>query len=444
MSADTPNLALPTLAAGQAQKHVTVNEALARADAAAQLSVESRALGDPPGDPPDGARWLVAASPTGAWEGREGEVAAWDGASLSWRFLAAREGWRVWVADESVLLARSGGAWWTLGGSRLGVGTGPDDTNRLAVASPAVLLTHAGADMRAVMNKATDADTASLVFQSGYAGHAEIGLAGDTAFSLKVSADGAAFAEAMRADPATARVSFAGGAVSRGALLSPEMLPNLLPDGGRFGGLADLLNLRLDGFVAPSYLQPYNGSTISPHAKFIQDNDDYGGNDGALDPEVRALVDLLYPAHLRQRGLEWYAALVEAGQGGSRPNTVNGVTYPLAFESGVAVTPDLFSVSVMVRVLSGAALMGAADAESAGRWGATVSDDAELVVTAADGWTELSAVRRRGVNGFRRDIVGIHATPGSRFLVALPRVVRGEAMLDPYPNQPLLPASVIA
>ena len=46
--ADTTNLTLPLLAASQAQKHVTVNEALTRLDGAVQLRLRSRVLTDPP------------------------------------------------------------------------------------------------------------------------------------------------------------------------------------------------------------------------------------------------------------------------------------------------------------------------------------------------------------------------------------------------------------
>ena len=40
--ADTTNLTLPLLAASQAQKHVTVNEALTRLDGMVQLTLRSR------------------------------------------------------------------------------------------------------------------------------------------------------------------------------------------------------------------------------------------------------------------------------------------------------------------------------------------------------------------------------------------------------------------
>ena len=64
---DTPNLGLPYIMAAQSQKHVTHNEAIRALDAIVQLSVLDRDLSTPPTTPADGARYIVASSPTGAW-----------------------------------------------------------------------------------------------------------------------------------------------------------------------------------------------------------------------------------------------------------------------------------------------------------------------------------------------------------------------------------------
>ena len=108
----TPNLALPLLAAAQAQKHVTVNEALARLDGLVQLVVRDRGLASPPVSPSEGERYIVAAGATGAWAGWDGDVALFTGGA--WVRMPPREGWRVRVEDEGVLLVRVGGAWLTL------------------------------------------------------------------------------------------------------------------------------------------------------------------------------------------------------------------------------------------------------------------------------------------------------------------------------------------
>ena len=71
----TPNLGLPTLAQGQAQKEIAHNEALLRLDALVQTSVESRALATPPGSPANGDRWIVPSGATGVWAGHTAQIA---------------------------------------------------------------------------------------------------------------------------------------------------------------------------------------------------------------------------------------------------------------------------------------------------------------------------------------------------------------------------------
>lgn len=106
---DTPRLLLPLVAAAQAQKHVTVNEALMRLDAVVHLAVSSRALLAPPDVPVEGGLWVAPAGSTGAWAGRDGEI-AWrlDGV---WEFLTPRPGWLCWVEDEALLVRWTGSAW---------------------------------------------------------------------------------------------------------------------------------------------------------------------------------------------------------------------------------------------------------------------------------------------------------------------------------------------
>ncbi|MBZ0164058.1 MAG: hypothetical protein K8H74_15255 [Notoacmeibacter sp.] len=48
-------------------------------------------------------------------------------------------------------------------------------------------------DMRLVLNKAGAAQTASVVFQTGWSGRAEFGLSGDEDWRVKVSHDGVAW-----------------------------------------------------------------------------------------------------------------------------------------------------------------------------------------------------------------------------------------------------------
>lgn len=101
-----------------------------------------------------------------------------------------------------------------------------DATTRLAVAAEASLLSHEGADHRLKINKAGPAQTASLLFQNGFSGRAEIGLAGDDRLRVKVSADGTGWADAIVIDEASGLVTLPGSAWARD---TPR--PNLLING---------------------------------------------------------------------------------------------------------------------------------------------------------------------------------------------------------------------
>lgn len=206
---ETPNLKLPYIAPAQAQKHVTHNEAIRALDALVHISVEDRDLVEPPAEAPDGARYIVANGATGEWSGHALKIAAFqDGA---WAFYAPREGWTAWIADEDLLVVWSGEAWMPAAGvtdptPQLGINATADATNRLAVASPASLFNHEGGGHQLKINKASDADTGAILFQTNWSGRAEMGLAGDDDFHFKVSPDGSAWHEAIVIERTTGRV----------------------------------------------------------------------------------------------------------------------------------------------------------------------------------------------------------------------------------------------
>ena len=108
----SPRLGMPFLAAGQAQKELTHNEALALIDAALNASAESAGVDVPPALPSRGQCWVVGATPTGAWAGQAGTLACWtDG---GWRFVSPVKGMRVWVEDQQLF------AMWTVDGWTFG------------------------------------------------------------------------------------------------------------------------------------------------------------------------------------------------------------------------------------------------------------------------------------------------------------------------------------
>ncbi|QQR38906.1 DUF2793 domain-containing protein [Devosia rhizoryzae] len=209
----TARLDLPFIMAGQALKHITHNDALQRLDALVQPLVESCLETMPPATPLPGESYIVPSGAGGVWAGHTDEIAAFQ--SGAWTFYDPAEGWQVYDREKSALLVYSGTAWTAVaaigsGLPQLGVNTSADPTNRLAVASEATLLTHAGAGHQLKLNKASASDTASLLFQSNWSGRAEMGLMGDNHWRIKVSADGASWTDAIRVDAASSAISIGG------------------------------------------------------------------------------------------------------------------------------------------------------------------------------------------------------------------------------------------
>ncbi len=146
--AETANLALPLVQASQAQKHVTVNEAMVRLDAVSQLVLATTGLGAPPADPAEGTCHAVGPGATDGWAGRDGQVAVADNGG--WTFLTPAAGWRAWDAEAGRPLVHDGTGWRATGFATGASGAGarfvteeavhaivPGPENTLAVSIPA-------------------------------------------------------------------------------------------------------------------------------------------------------------------------------------------------------------------------------------------------------------------------------------------------------------------
>jgi hypothetical protein len=220
MSELSARLSLPFLQPAQAQKHVTHNEALERLDLLVQLVLEGFDAIAPPVAAIDGQVWALGLAPQGDWAGQGGKLAARVGGA--WLFVPPAAGWcathaaQMRVFDGQSWVVPEPGALQNLQG--IGIGTSYDANNPLAVAGQSSLLTHQGAGHQLKINKNAATDTASLLFQTGWSGRAEMGTAGNDDFSIKVSPDGASFLEALVADGSTGHVTLPQGAAVEGVL----------------------------------------------------------------------------------------------------------------------------------------------------------------------------------------------------------------------------------
>lgn len=118
---ETTSLGLPLLQPAQAQKHVTVNEALARLDGLVQLRITSAATTVPPAVV-EGAIYAIPAGASGAWSGRAGQLAL--GQSGGWVFVTPEAGWQGWLLDEKRPVAFDGVDWAGLPATATGNGAG--------------------------------------------------------------------------------------------------------------------------------------------------------------------------------------------------------------------------------------------------------------------------------------------------------------------------------
>lgn len=243
-------LKLPYIAAAQAQKHVTHNEALALLDAVVQLTVVQFEAVSPPLTPTEGAVYTLGAGATGAWAGQDGKLAL--ASNGGWQFVTPQIGWRAALGTQ--LRLWDGAAWvlpplpdlQNLPG--LGIGTSSSPGNPLSVAGEATLLTHAGAGHQVKVNKATAGDTASLLLQTGWSGRAELGTTGTDNFSIKVSPDGSTWFPALTALGANGQVEFgAAVAAQSGSAATPSVTFVEDADTGLFSSAANSLGLATGG-----------------------------------------------------------------------------------------------------------------------------------------------------------------------------------------------------
>lgn len=215
MTTFSPRLGLPFIEGAQAQKHVTHTAKVERLDVITQLTVQAFGAETPPASPVERQCWAPGPQPTGVWASHQGQIATF--ASGGWLFVTPAPGWRAWGLASGNLQVFQIGAWGAVTSPAqapdlnnlpgVGINASSDTTNRLVVSAAATLLTPAGSGHQLKINKATTGATGSLLYQTGFSGRAEMGQAGNNDFSIKVSANGSVWTEALRIDVASGAVS---------------------------------------------------------------------------------------------------------------------------------------------------------------------------------------------------------------------------------------------
>jgi hypothetical protein len=336
------HLALPYIAAAQAQKHVTHNEALRILDAIVMLAVDDRDLSIPPGAPVEGARYLVKPTGGGAFAGKDNQIAHFrDGA---FAFHAPQPGWIAYVIDEGVMLVFDGNSWMPFIGaapqlqnvSRLGLAATADAVNPLSARLNNALFVAKSAtdggdgDLRYKLSKEAAANTLSFLFQNNFSGRAEIGLTGDDDFHFKVSGDGSTWRDGIVIASNTGKVSFPQGAAGLREKLTAARTYYVRPNGHDANdGLANT--------AGGAFL------TIQKAVNVVFGTLDLGGNNVTIQ-----LAEGTYNAGVLQSSPQVGAGLITIEGNASAPANVvvqsSSGFYAVAVENGAALRVKDFEV----------------------------------------------------------------------------------------------------
>jgi hypothetical protein len=220
---DTPVFHLPLVQAAQAQKHVTVNEALARLDGMVQLRLVSVEQAEPPLTIMDGLVYHVPAGATGAWAAHEGTLAL--AVNGGWTFVEPQVGWNGWIVDQNVQAVWAGTGW--KGGA---LGTGPSGASSNFLVKEFDHAVVAGAENTTTISIAAN----SVVFAvsvrvvedlTGSLASWEIGTASDSSqFGSGVGLEAGSYSHGLLSSPTTfygatpIKVSALGGSFAGGMI----------------------------------------------------------------------------------------------------------------------------------------------------------------------------------------------------------------------------------
>lgn len=216
----TARLGLPLMQPAQAQKHVTLNESLARLDGLVNLVLASTTVATPPASVAEGVCYAVPGSAVNAWAGQGGKLAI--GSNGGWVFVTPRRGMRAQDLGSGAMLVHDGQGW----------------------VEGALTMTPSGAGMSARVAEAEVALTAGASVTAGLVVPASAMIIGVTARvtqAITGTASAWSLGTAGAADRFGAGLGLGAGSWARGVLGSPMTYWNPAPliltaQGGTFAG----------------------------------------------------------------------------------------------------------------------------------------------------------------------------------------------------------------
>lgn len=105
----TSNLNLSLLYSHQAQKEITINEALIKIDALLNSGAKSNGINIPPIEPTSGDMYIVGTEPQGVWGNNPNEIAYYY--FNQWYFVQPKVGNLMWVNDQEDIFYYKNDCW---------------------------------------------------------------------------------------------------------------------------------------------------------------------------------------------------------------------------------------------------------------------------------------------------------------------------------------------
>lgn len=104
----TKNLAFKTIIQNEANTHLTYSEFVTLMDIilANVINITTTA---PPGSPTEGDAYIIAATATGDWTGKENQIAIWH--NLAWRYIVPAVGLSIWDTTTKLKYTWYDSAW---------------------------------------------------------------------------------------------------------------------------------------------------------------------------------------------------------------------------------------------------------------------------------------------------------------------------------------------
>jgi len=207
----------------------------------------------------------------------------------------------------------------------------------------------------------------------------------------------------------------------------PSYTPlNMFGDGGRFAGDPEPKSVSASNFTVPSYISTTNGSSFSAGPKFIHNNNDYGGSAGALDADVKSLIDKLKAPTVRRYGIEFYLMHITAGAGTTGSATINGIPHYYSFI--LMQAPILGKISFNCHILVKSGSVGFTTFAGSSVYLDGVAQSTSQQIVPADGWRQISRHYDRATNaftGYDNTLHRIYSTPGTEYYLAIPFLATG-------------------